>query len=357
MIQSSPLGLLVAGPCSAESEEQVLATAYALKADGRVSFFRAGVWKPRTRPGLFEGVGENALKWLAEAKRCTALVPCVEVARAEHINLAHRYGISTFWIGARTTSDPFAVQEIADALLPEDGPIFVKNPISPDLELWIGAMERIATKVKNEVIAVHRGFYPIRKINYRNAPDWDLVLRLRSRYGNALRILCDPSHIAGKRELVAEVAQQALDYSLDGLMVEVHPTPQCALSDAQQQLTPNEFFSLLDALHPSACVKPEGQLELKRYRAQIDEIDCRILELLAERANVVRAIGEWKFQRGIQAFHEERWRELLKHHLRYGVQEGLDTHFVRQLCELVHTESLRIQGKCCEQLRKNLLDE
>lgn len=356
MVQSSSLGLLVAGPCSAESEEQILATAQALKADGRVALLRAGVWKPRTRPGQFEGMGEKALPWLEEAQRRTALPTCIEVARREHVELAHKYGIHTFWIGARSTSDPFAVQEIADALQQDDGPIFVKNPISPDLDLWVGAMERIAARVETEVIAVHRGFYSMRKLFYRNAPDWELALRLRSRYGNSLRILCDPSHIAGKRELVPEVAQRALDYAFDGLMVEVHPTPECALSDAQQQLTPTNFFALLDALRAPARGKAEAHVDLKLFRSQIDEIDCRILELLGERANIVSAIGEWKFQRGIQAFHEERWRELLKHHLRYGVQEGLDTHFVRQLCELVHTESLRIQGKCCEQLRNGKQD-
>ncbi len=350
--QSSPLGLLIAGPCSAESEEQILALASVLKKDGRVGFLRAGVWKPRTRPGQFEGMGVKALPWLARAQERTSLPVCIEVARKEHVALARRHGITSFWIGARTTSDPFAVQEIADALQASDGPIFVKNPISPDLDLWVGAMERIASRHVKEVIAVHRGFYPTRKIVYRNVPDWGLVLRLRSRYGNALRILCDPSHIAGRRELVFEIAQLAMDYAFDGLMVEVHLTPECALSDAQQQLNPTDFFALLDRLRPPARQTASSYSELDHYRQQIDELDCRILELLGERLNVVRAIGEWKCQRGIQAFHEERWRELLKHHLRYGVHEGLDTHFVRRLCELVHTESLRLQGICYEQFHK-----
>jgi len=352
MANTSALGLLVAGPCSAESEEQIFTVAQALKNDGRVAFLRAGVWKPRTRPGQFEGVGEKALRWLAKAKEQVGLSVCIEVARREHVELAHQYGIRSFWIGARTTSDPFAVQEIAETLEKGDGPVFVKNPISPDLELWVGAMERIAAHLQKEVIAVLRGCYPTRKITYRNAPEWELALRLRSRFGNALRILCDPSHIAGRQQYVAEVAQQALDYNLDGLMVEVHPTPQCALSDAQQQLTPADFFLLLDALRPSIRGLHEPNCQLENYRLQIDQIDARILDLLGERARVVRSIGEWKFQRGVQAFHEERWRELLKHHLRYGVREGLDSHFIRQLCELVHTESLRIQAKQAEQLRK-----
>ncbi len=344
----TPLGLILAGPCSAESREQVFEVARSLSRDGRTSYLRAGVWKPRTHPGQFEGMGEVALSWLAEAQQETGIKVCIEVARAEHVALAHRYGIHSFWIGARTTSDPFAVQEVAEALGKADGPFFVKNPISPDIELWMGAIERLAAHTSQEVMAVHRGFFPTRKIAYRNAPEWELPLQLRSRYGHRLRILCDPSHIAGKREWVAEIAQQAMNFAFDGLMIEVHPSPENALSDARQQLTLAAFFQLLDTLLPPPQMTEVLDADLEHFRRKIDSIDVQVLDLLGERLAVVRDIGVWKAERGIQAFHQERWRELLKHHLRYGLQLGLDTHFVRRLCELVHTESLRLQGLCCE---------
>lgn len=341
------LGLLIAGPCSAESRVQVLSVAKLLQQDGRVAYFRAGVWKPRTRPGQFEGLGTTALPWLREIQETTGLTVCIEVARKEHVWEAVAHGIRAFWIGARTTSDPFAVQEIADALPVDTEVVLVKNPISPDLELWIGAIERIAAQTSSEVIAVHRGFFSIREGLYRNAQNWDIPLQLRTRFGNNLRILCDPSHIAGKREFVANIAQQALDYALDGLMVEIHPTPETALSDARQQLTPAAFFQMLDQLQPlQKNLELTDNEQLANFRKQIDAIDAKILDLLSERAEVVCKIGEWKLQHGVQAFHEERWNELLKHHLRYGIERGLDTHYVRQLCELVHTESLKLQAAC-----------
>ena len=342
------LGLILAGPCSAESREQLFEVARALQADGRVAYLRAGVWKPRTRPGQFEGMGEVALSWLADVQQETGMRVCIEVARAEHVSLAHRYGIRSFWLGARTTSDPFAVQEVADSLDEGDGPFFVKNPISPDIDLWMGAIERLAARTSQEVMAVHRGFFPPRKIAYRNAPEWDLPLQLRSRYGHRLRILCDPSHIAGKREWIAEIAQQAMNFAFDGLMIEVHPCPDCALSDARQQLTPAAFSLLLDSLSPPPQILEGSDATLEMLRRKIDSVDAQRLDLLGERVADVRDIGVWKAERGIQAFHEERWRELLRHHLRYGLQLGLDSHFVRRLCELVHTESLRLQGLCRE---------
>ncbi len=347
-MKTTPLGLILAGPCSAETREQILEVAHALQTDGRVAYLRAGVWKPRTRPGQFEGMGEVALSWLEEVQQKMGLPVCIEVARGEHLILARHYGIRAFWIGARTTSDPFAVQEIADVLDEGDGPIFVKNPISPDIDLWMGAIERLSLRASKEVIAVHRGFFPTRKIAYRNAPEWELPLQLRSRYGDRLRILCDPSHIAGKREWIAEIAQQAMNFAFDGLMVEVHPSPSTALSDARQQLIPDAFFHLLDSLIPPPHTVASSDVVLEDFRQKIDAIDTQILDLLGERAAVVRNIGAWKAERGIQAFHKERWLELLKHHLRYAGRVGLDTHFVRRMCELVHTESLRLQGLCCE---------
>lgn len=349
---NSALGLILAGPCAAENIEQLRTVARMLKADGRTSYLRAGVWKPRTHPGQFEGMGEQALGWLAQIQEEEKITVCIEVARKEHLDSAHKYGIHCFWIGARTTSDPFAVQDIAENLIIKDGPIFVKNPISPDLELWIGALERIAAHTKQEVIPILRGFYPTRRCLFRNNPEWEIALRLRSRYGSNLRILCDPSHIAGKSELVAEIAQLAMDYAFDGLMTEVHPTPELALSDAQQQLTPASFFAMLDALKPPAREVRYDHATLQGFRHEIDRLDNQLLELFSERAKVVHEIGCWKSENGIQAFHEERWRELLRHHLRYGLKLGLSTHFVRQLCELVHTESLRLQGRCKVEARK-----
>lgn len=336
---------VVAGPCSAESATQVLECAHALAADGRIALMRAGVWKPRTRPGGFEGMGPIALEWLAAAQRETGLRVCIEVATPEHVAAARNAGITAFWLGARTTSDPFAVERVAECLEPTDGPIFVKNPISPDLELWIGAIERVRRRGHPNVIAVLRGFYPYARTRYRNTPHWDVALTLRGRFAN-LPILCDPSHIAGNKALVQEIAQKAYDYNLDGLFIEVHPRPSEALSDARQQLSPAEMTRMLAALTPPA---PKGirapEAELAEMRTRIDTIDSQVLELLAQRKQIIEEIGRWKAAHNTPPFQADRWRELLLHHLRYGQRLGLSTLFVKNLCELVHTESLRLQGQ------------
>lgn len=335
---------IVAGPCAAESREQILICAEALASDSRISFLRAGVWKPRTRPGGFEGIGEPALQWLALAQQKYGIRVCVEVATPDHVRAAQMAGITSFWLGARTTSDPFAVEAVVRALQPGDGPIFVKNPISPDLDLWIGAIERLRRMGHSQVIAVLRGFYPRSPGRYRNTPHWDVALTLRTRMSD-IPILCDPSHIAGKREEVPFVARRAYDFSLDGLFVEVHPSPDDALSDARQQLTPAAFFAMLDALplSPVPSILPPDE-ELLELRAMIDSIDNQILDLIAERMSTVEQIGRWKMAHNQLPFQRVRWRSLLFHHLRYGRLLGLDVRFVRNLCELVHTESLRIQG-------------
>lgn len=343
-IDTYRIPLVVAGPCSAENPEQVLTCAHELARLGCVDFYRAGVWKPRTRPGGFEGRGKQALPWLAQAQLETGIPVCVEVATAAHVRAARDYGIASYWIGARTASDPFAVEELSHAIPPGDGVIFVKNPISPDLELWIGAIERFRRAGHARVVAVHRGFYAADAAPLRNSPRWEVPLALRSRLGD-LQIVCDPSHIAGRAELVPGIAQQALDYSFDGLFVEVHPSPQHALSDAAQQLTPAEFGAMMRRFHYSVRAgERELEPDLAHLRDEIDRLDSQILELLGVRMRTVQRIGAWKMEHGVQPYHPGRWRQLLAHHLRYGEMVGLDRGFVRNLCHLVHTEALRVQG-------------
>ncbi len=338
-----PRPLIIAGPCAAESPEQVLAIASFLAQQGGVSYFRAGVWKPRTRPGSFEGRGEQALPWLAQAQRQHGIPVCVEVARPEHVRLARAHGIRTFWIGARTAGDPFAVQEIADALIPGDGPFLVKNPTAPDIDLWIGAIERLRRTQLAPVIAVHRGFYPLTPERYRNSPRWDIALDLRSRLPG-ITILNDPSHIAGQRTLVPEVARRAIDLSLDGLIVEVHPQPEIALSDARQQLTFSEFTHLMQHLRYPEQPPSQEEEELRNLRAEIDTLDEQILALIAQRMRVVEAIGQWKYQRNIVPYHRDRWCELLQQNRQLGTQHGLSDPFVQDLYRHIHAEALRIQA-------------
>lgn len=336
--------MLVAGPCSAESREQVLAVAAHLKTQERVDYFRAGVWKPRTRPGSFEGRGEAALPWLAEVQDGLGLRVAVEVATPAHVEAARAHGIRAFWIGARTTTNPFAVQELAEAFAPEDEMLFVKNPISPDLDLWIGAIERLYRQGVRNVVAVHRGFYPQAGERYRNSPRWDVVLGLRSRLPH-LPILCDPSHIAGRREWVGQVAARGLDFSMDGLFVEVHPRPECALSDSAQQLTFEEFDRMLSELRFPHKRGVEVEGELADLRMEIDALDEQILGLIGQRMGVVRQIGEWKHHRNMRPYREARWTELLRRNHRVGQRFGLKEEFVQRVCGLIHAEALRIQGE------------
>lgn len=345
-MQNVPQVAIVAGPCAAESEAQVMACAAALQSFIKLTSFRAGVWKPRTRPGNFEGRGVAALPWLARVAHELNVPVCTEVATVEHVKQARSYGISSFWIGARTTSDPFAVQMLAEAMGSMDGPVYVKNPLSPDLELWIGAMERFRRAGVKRVVAVHRGFTPFTSGRYRNAPRWDVLLLLRSRCPD-LPIFCDPSHIAGKRELVGEVMRQAMLHAVDGLFVEVHPNPAVALSDARQQLTPAAFSTLLssmpDAVH-NQMRREDEDAELRLLRSEIDSIDRQLIELLAQRMKTVRKIGEWKAQRHLSSFSRTRWVEMLAHNLDYSEELGLSPLFVRRLAEMVHAEAIQIQN-------------
>lgn len=338
ILRNSDRPYIIAGPCSAESEEQVMAVASALA--GRVTLFRAGLWKPRTRPGCFEGVGKEALPWLQRVKRELSLPVATEVANAEHVEQALSAGIDVLWIGARTTVNPFAVQEIADALRGCDVPVLVKNPVNPDLELWIGAFERLNNAGITRLGAIHRGFSSYGEKCFRNAPQWQLPLELRRRLPE-LPIICDPSHIAGKRELVMSLSQQAMDLNFDGLMIETHCNPVCALSDARQQVTPDELFLMLDRMVCRSAVCSDS--EFLSYRKQIDEIDDALMELIAKRMEVSREIGEVKREKGLAVFQASRYNETMQRCDDYCRLAKLDSGVMKDIFEVIHSESIRQQ--------------
>ena len=340
MMQGTTRPFVVAGPCSAESREQVLSTATQLAARG-CSVFRAGVWKPRTKPGGFEGNGKAALPWLQEAKHITGMRTAIEVATAEHVELALEHGVDVLWIGARTAANPFAVQAIADALQGIKGvSVLVKNPVNPDLELWIGALERINHAGIDELAAVHRGFSSYENNLYRNAPMWQIPIELRRRVPQ-LPIFCDPSHIGGRRNFIAPLSQQALDLGFEGLMIEAHCCPDAAWSDAAQQLTPHELYDMLATLTVRNGSEPTEDIRL--LRAQIDELDRQLLQLLAERMGVSRRIGQCKRARNMTVLQSMRYSELLESRCKQGEQCGLDAAFVGTLFEAIHEESIKQQ--------------
>lgn len=335
--------LLVAGPCSAESEEQVMLAAQGLKAGGHAQVFRAGLWKPRTRPGQFEGAGLAALPWLQRVKAETGLLTMTEVATAEHVEACLKAGVDLLWIGARTTPNPFSVQEIADALRGVDIPVLVKNPINPDLQLWIGALERLAGAGLTRLAAVHRGFSWFERTPYRNSPMWEFPIRLKASFPD-LEILCDPSHIAGSRERLGQVAQQALDLGLSGLMLEVHPDPDNACSDAQQQVTPEAYDELVDSLifrqaRPTATMLDR----LQGFRDLIDQLDEEIAQKLGARMDIAERIGEEKRIQQVAILQPERWELIMQRLLGMAPQLGLSARFVKEMMDAVHRESIRRQ--------------
>ena len=332
--------LIIAGPCSAETEEQVLATAEALAASGKVDIFRAGVWKPRTKPGMFEGVGAPALPWLMEAKKRTGLPIAIEVANAKHVESASAYDVDVFWIGARTTSNPFSVQEIAEALRGTDTPVLVKNPVNPDLELWIGALERINRAGVTRIGAIHRGFSSIDQKIYRNSPMWHIPIELHRRYPN-LPIICDPSHIGGRRELVAPLCQQAMDMGFKGLIVESHCNPECAWSDAKQQVLPDVLDFILDRLVVRNSI--EMTESLSALRKQIDDLDNDLMNLLTKRMRVSREIATYKKEHNMAVVQTGRYSEILEKRGAQGVLCGMDANFVKKIYEAIHEESVRQQ--------------
>lgn len=344
--------VLIAGPCSAESEEQVVSTARSLIKNRGVDLFRAGVWKPRTRPNSFEGVGEIALDWLKTVKKETGLKTTIEVANAKHVHLALKAGVDVLWIGARTTVNPFSVQEIADALKGVDVPVMVKNPINPDLNLWIGAIERFNRAGIKKIAAIHRGFATYDK-QYRNSPNWDIPINLKTALPG-IPIICDPSHITGRRNGLKEVAQKALDLDMDGLMIEVHPNPDKALSDSGQQVTPNTFFEILDKLkvRVSKIDSSEFVSTLESVREEIDQIDAQLIRMLAKRMDLVKLIGGYKKENRITILQLDRWKEILDSRLHYALSNGLDEEFVVELLNHIHKESIKVQNSILNESEK-----
>lgn len=335
--------LIIAGPCSAETKEQVLETARQIAQHTSAHLFRAGIWKPRTRPGQFEGIGKKGLAWLEAVKKETGLKVCTEVAKAQHVEEALKHQIDVIWIGARTVSNPFSVQEIADSLKGVQIPVFVKNPINPDLHLWMGALERFSHSGIHQLAAIHRGFYPYEETKFRNIPKWEIAIELKRRYPN-LPIISDPSHIAGHTNFLSEIAQKALDLNFDGLMIETHIDPKCALSDAQQQVTPLELKNILTHLIFRTYNNANSEEKLRQYRDQIDSIDQQLLELLSQRVGVIHKIGQYKKENNLTILQLRRWENIIQTRSVFGKNLGLNPEFIEAILELVHRESIQIQN-------------
>ena len=357
-IKKSAEPLLIAGPCSAETEEQLVATAHLLAKTGKVSALRAGIWKPRTRPGEFEGIGSIGLQWLKRAKDETGLPTAVEVANAKHVEEALNAGVDILWVGARSTVNPFTVQEIADALKGVDVPVMVKNPVNPDLSLWIGALERINNAGITKLAAIHRGFSSFEKSAFRNEPMWDLAINLKT-HAPDLPIINDPSHITGNRDLISYVAQKALDMDMQGLMIESHIDPSVAWTDAAQQVTPDALSNIMNHL---TLRKPEikGTVlndKLTELRNQIDKIDDLVIQKLAERMQIVQKIGEYKKENGITILQVNRWDEILQKRTRYGKALKLEEDFTEKLLELIHSESIRKQTEIMNKEQNTAVQE
>ncbi|MCK4922344.1 MAG: bifunctional 3-deoxy-7-phosphoheptulonate synthase/chorismate mutase type II [Bacteroidales bacterium] len=334
--------LIIAGPCSAESEEQVMLTAKALSANG-VKIFRAGIWKPRTRPNAFEGVGSEGLKWMRRVKEETGMLTSTEVANVKHVYEALKNGVDIIWIGARTSANPFAVQDIADALRGVDIPVLVKNPVNPDVELWIGALERINNAGITKLAAIHRGFSTYDKTLFRNEPQWQIPIELRRRIPD-LPIITDPSHICGNRQLLYDVSQKAMDLNFDGLIIESHINPDKALSDASQQLTPDALKELLDRLIlRESDGDPEVELNLAELREQIDKLDDKLINLFEKRMQVAGEIGSHKKENNLTILQSKRWDDLLKKRLNLGVKKGLSEEFILKVFRSIHQESINRQ--------------
>ena len=337
--------IVMAGPCSAETEAQVMQTAQALARKG-CHIFRAGLWKPRTKPGGFEGQGQKALPWLKRVKEETGMLIATEVATPQHIELCLKHSIDVLWIGARTTANPFAMQALADSLHGVDIPVLVQNPVNPDLELWIGSMERINRAGIRRLGAIHRGFSSYGGKLYRNSPMWQIPLELRRRIP-ALPILCDPSHIGGRRELIAPLCQQAMDLGFDGLIVETHHTPDQAWSDAQQQVTPDRLDVILS--HLVVRDKQQTVEAIDQLRRQIDDLDNQLIELLSNRMRICREIGRYKREHNITVFQASRYNEILEKRGAQATRCDMSAEFVATVFENVHQESVRQQMKIINQ--------
>ena len=338
--------IIIAGPCSVESEEQILATARALAQIPQVTMLRGGIWKPRTRPDAFEGRGEQGLAWLREAKQQTGLPTVTEVATPEHVELALRYDIDALWIGARTVVNPFSVQQLADALRGVDIPVFIKNPVSPDLNLWLGAIERFQKAGLMQLAAIHRGFSYYKETPYRNFPMWEIPIELTQRLN--VPLITDVSHICGNRELLQATAQKALDLATDGLMIECHINPDAALTDAKQQISPEELKLLLANLNFRAKQTGSVEHDLASLRGEIDDIDSELLQLLARRMDISAQIGVYKKSHNVTVVQMDRWKKILDDHVATGKEIGLSPELINKVFEAVHQASIERQSRIME---------
>lgn len=361
-IKKSPLltsnegPLIISGPCSAESRDQLMETALQLKKLNRVHVLRAGIWKPRTRPGAFEGIGSIGLEWLKEAKEATGFPTAIEIANAKHAEEALKAGVDILWIGARTTVNPFAVQEIADALVGVKVPVLVKNPVNPDLELWIGALERLSRAGIEELGAIHRGFSSYEKSKYRNKPNWEIPIELRRRIPE-LPIINDPSHICGNRELLLSVAQTAMDMNFDGLMLESHIDPSVAWSDAKQQVTPADLNKLLNQLVLRKSSIDDAILKnlLEELREKIDVMDTKLITMLSKRMKIAKKIGKYKKEKNVTILQSNRWEEIVNSRLKQGVEKKLSEDFITKLFEIIHQESISQQNQVMNKGKKKTI--
>ncbi len=337
--------LVIAGPCSAETEEQVLKIAHDLK-DSDVSAYRAGIWKPRTRPGMFEGVGAIGLNWLEKVKKETGLMIATEVANSVHVDLALKHDVDILWIGARSTVSPFIVQEIADALKGTDKIVLVKNPVNPDLALWLGGIERIYSSDINKIGVIHRGFSSYDKSKYRNNPEWQIAVELQNNFPD-LPLICDPSHIAGRRDLIFDLSQSALDLNFDGLMIETHCDPDNAWSDAAQQVTPKKLIEIMkDLTIREKTSEGEDYInKLNNLRSQIDVTDQNLLSTLGKRMEVAKEIGQLKSDNNVAILQNKRWNEILGKMILDGEEQGLSEEFILRVFKAIHQESINNQKK------------
>ena len=349
----TPYPLLISGPCSLETEEQSLSTARELAKDKRVHVIRGGVWKPRTRPGSFEGIGSIGLEWLRMIREETGLMMGTEVANAHHAEECLKADIDVLWIGARSTTSPFVIQEIADVLKGSDKVVMVKNPMNPDLSLWMGALERLNAMGLKKLVAIHRGFSPFQETKYRNYPGWKTYIELRRSMPN-LPIICDPSHIAGKREFVGEISQKAFDMGFDGLMIESHIDPSCALSDAAQQFTPSDLAKLIDRLviRKQTFEDKEYGNKLDQLRSRIDVLDTELMELLSARTEIVDQIALYKKTNNVMALQIDRWSQMMNMRLSTANKLKLNETFVKILFQLIHEDSVRQQTEYIDNLEK-----
>ena len=337
---------IISGPCSAETPEQILETAKLLAASGNVDMFRAGIWKPRTKPGMFEGIGTDALAWLLQAKKQTGLPICVEVATAKHVEDALKYETDLLWVGARTTVSPFSIQAVAEALKGTNVPVLVKNPVNPDIELWSGAIERLQKIGLQKIGMIHRGFSNYGDTQYRNTPMWHIPIEMKLRFPGMM-MLCDPSHICGNRTMLGNIAQKSINLGFSGLMIESHINPDFAWSDARQQVTPNDLAQIIQKLiwRSETSSETDFLIALSKFREQINQIDDELLSLISQRMKIAEQIGEHKRSENIIILQANRWNEISERVVKHGVSLGLSEEFIARYLDALHLESISHQNK------------